>query len=435
MNVIQVGGTTLSVRPWYRSVKVIGRGSYGVVVSVVDGEERLAVKRVKPLTQQASDAKHALREIRCMRLLGAHPNIIKLKDLYGIQDELYIVMELMDSDLHRIIQSPQTLTEAHHRFFMYQLVRGVKYMHDHGIIHRDLKPGNLLVTRNCELKITDFGLARLQTNSNRRRHDLKNARSADYEGGGEPMTQHVVTRWYRPPELMLTPDGKYTNAVDVWSVGCVLAELLGRKPFFPGKNFVHQLQLIFNVIGAPRQDEILNVRNRQAKKFLDSIKTKQKVPFSQIFPAPKYSHDAASVLECLLVFAPKDRASASDLLDNHPYFHNLSYATKPILDPPATQTDFSFEHTTQISRLKDEIDKEVARYKLQRPSSPRSKQKILGRNAKIIPAPPHHLQKHRRALSICNKSSSSTSRSSAALSSNSTNATAPMKHRNTTSWH
>ena len=118
--------------------------------------------------------------------------------------------------MHRIIQSPQPLTDAHTRYFMHQLLRGISYLHDHGIIHRDLKPGNLLVTRNCDLRITDFGLAR---------EHPKGAASANSRQGGlrpegdeeERMTQHVVTRWYRPPELMLCPDGLYSFEV---SAGC-----------------------------------------------------------------------------------------------------------------------------------------------------------------------------------------------------------------------
>lgn len=354
---VQVGGTEFCVRPCFKSIKVIGRGSYGVVISCTDSEtqRKVAIKRIKPVSAHVSDAKHVLREIRCMRLLGAHPNIIGLDDLYSnvVEDELYLVMELMDSDLHRIIQSPQALTEAHHRFFMYQLVRGVKYMHEHAIIHRDLKPGNLLVSRTCELKITDFGLARLQTTSPASEETLF----------GEPMTQHVVTRWYRPPELMLTPDGLYTNAVDMWSVGCVLAELLGRKPLFPGKNFVHQLQLIFGVIGAPKLSEVENVKNKQARKFLDSVRAKSKIPFAVIFPKPSYSPESADVLEALLVFAPHERTSALDLLQSHPFFQNLSYAQKPIVDPPASPCDFTFETANcPINQLRADIANELRYY-------------------------------------------------------------------------
>ncbi|EGB05228.1 hypothetical protein AURANDRAFT_31212, partial [Aureococcus anophagefferens] len=333
---LNVGGSVFAVKSQYKGLKVIGRGSYGVVASCTDAtsSKRLAIKRIKPMSAHCIDSKHVLREIRCMRLLGAHTNIVSIHDLFCDvhHDELYIVMDLMDSDLHRIIQSPQTLTDAHNRYFMYQLVRGVIYIHAQGIIHRDLKPGNLLVTRNCELRITDFGLARQQ--------------SAALKGGKDdsfdicPMTQHVVTRWYRPPELMLTPDGRYTNAVDMWSVGCILAELLGRSPLFPGKNFVHQLQLIFDVIGSPRAEEIERVKNKQARKFLDSIQGKLKVSFGNIFGSAGLP--ANTVLEGLLLFNASKRATAVGLLD-YSYFRNLSYAKIPIADPLAPPCDFSFE--------------------------------------------------------------------------------------------
>lgn len=134
------------------------------------------------------DAKHVLREIMLMRHMGKHENIITLEDLILREnnDELYIVMELLDSDLHRVLQSKQVLTESHYKYFLFQLLCGVKYLHDNKIIHRDLKPGNLLVSKDCKLRITDFGLAR--------------ERPDNIEDG--PMTEHVVTRWYRAPELM-----------------------------------------------------------------------------------------------------------------------------------------------------------------------------------------------------------------------------------------
>ena len=200
----------------------------------------------------------------------------------------------------------------------------------------------MLVTRNCELRITDFGLAREKPESE--------ANVEGEEGDGElhPMTQHVVTRWYRPPELMLTPDGLYTDAVDMWSVGCILGELLGRQPLFPGKNFVHQLQLIFGVIGAPPDAETRRVRNRQARKFLESVRTKQKIPFTKVYTsAPSAAHE---LLESLLLFEPSMRLTAAASLGQR-YFANLSYARDAPPDPPvATDCDFSFERANHSER-------------------------------------------------------------------------------------
>ena len=216
----------------------------------------MAIKKITPMAATVTDAKHVLRELRLLRYMGRHQNvrvrgarrrrrrrgggahgpprgpravaqIISLKSVCVREraDELYIIMDLMDTDLHRIIQSSQSLTDAHHKHFMYQLLRGLRFLHVNGILHRDLKPSNLLVTKNCDLRISDFGLSRAMPE----------------EGEAEQhMTEHVVTRWYRPPELMLNADGVYASSVDMWSVGCIFAELLGRKPLFPGKNFMHQ---------------------------------------------------------------------------------------------------------------------------------------------------------------------------------------------------
>jgi serine/threonine protein kinase len=185
-----VASTTFTLDSGYSDLKAIGRGSYGVVCSAFSAklDRKVAIKKITPVSKNAMDVKHVLREIKLMRHMGKHENIITLEDLIFREtcDELYIVMELLDSDLHRIIQSKQPLTESHFKHFFFQLMCGVKYLHDNKIIHRDLKPGNLLVSKDCKLRITDFGLAREKPDN--------------IEDG--PMTEHVVTRWYRSPELM-----------------------------------------------------------------------------------------------------------------------------------------------------------------------------------------------------------------------------------------
>ncbi|CAN0042395.1 unnamed protein product, partial [Phaeothamnion confervicola] len=335
-------GNVFRVDARYKDLKAIGKGSYGVVCSAVDVKRRkkVAIKKITPMAQHAADAKHVLREIRLMRYLGVHPNVISLEDVFVRErsDELYIVMELLDSDLHRIIQSPQALSDAHHRYFMYQLLRGVKFLHDNRIIHRDLKPGNLLVTKNCQLKITDFGLARARPTG---------AGPDPDDAVDEPMTEHVVTRWYRPPELMLCPDGLYTYAVDMWSVGCIFAELLGRQPLFPGKNFVDQLTLIFDVVGSPREEEVSHIRNSQALKFLDSMVGKPRVPCATLFP--EASEPAISLLDQLLVFHPPQRLTVHEALD-HPYFDPLR--STDLRRDPLVSADLEFDFETQeMARL------------------------------------------------------------------------------------
>jgi serine/threonine protein kinase len=157
----------------------------------------------------------------------------------------------METDLATIIKSDQQLTDEHCQFFLYQILRGLKYIHSANVVHRDLvrirltqKPRNLLVNSNCDLKICDFGLARaiLPTTNNK----------------ANILTDYVATRWYRPPELLLCAK-EYTTAVDVWSVGCIFAEMLRRKPFLPGADTKSQIELICEHLGTPNVDDIKQI--------------------------------------------------------------------------------------------------------------------------------------------------------------------------------
>ena len=343
--------TAFTIDSKYNDLKVIGKGSYGVVCSAMDTSTStaVAIKKLTPISKHSMDAKHVLREIRLMRHMGKHENIISLRDLHvrDSADELYIVMELMDSDLHRVLQSEQVLSEAHLKYFLAQLVCGTCYLHANRIIHRDLKPGNLLVSRDCKLRITDFGLAR-------ERPVGKGSDPDDLID--EPMTEHVVTRWYRPPELMLCPDGLYTYAVDMWSIGTIFAEMILRKPLFPGKNFVHQLTLIFDAIGSPLPQEVSHIKNVQAKKFLESQVGKSKVPLGNIFPGA--SADALSIIDSLLVFDPKLRMDAETAM-KLPYLRSSTSSASLNFPPVPNDFDFSFEKMTSKGALKQLIFSEA----------------------------------------------------------------------------
>lgn len=350
--------TTFTLDAGFSDLKVLGKGSYGIVVSAYFEQlgKKVAVKKVTPVAKQSTDAKHVLREVRLLRHMGKHENIISLYDLrYREQsDELYMIMELMDSDLHQVIQSKQSLTENHFQHFMYQLLCGLKYLHDHRIIHRDLKPGNILLTKDCRLRITDFGLSRERP---------KGSGEDPEEQVEQAMTQHVVTRWYRPPELMLCPDGMYNYAVDLWSVGCIFAEMFNRNPLFPGKNFIHQLILVFDVIGSPQPAEIRHIVNPEAKKFLSAQTAKLKVSFSSLFPAA--SSQACQLLDRLLIFDPDRRMKVDEALSSR-YFSNSHLQAPLSMNFPAVDPSFEFAFEREnLSRLqlKQLIANEVSSFR------------------------------------------------------------------------
>ena len=231
MHTVEVGGTAMQLRSTYKPSKVVGSGSYGVVVRALDlvSSSMVAIKRIRPASKDLWDARHTLREVRLLRLLDGHPNIIALRDMWRVanggpsnEDEVYLVMDLYSSDLHKVIQSKTTvLSEDHVKLLASQLLSGVEGMHDLGILHRDLKPGNLLVDGRCRLVITDFGLARRIGTTPGATELTKDGE----EAGLVTLTEYVVTRWYRSPELLLAPQMAQTTGVDLWSVGLIIAEV------------------------------------------------------------------------------------------------------------------------------------------------------------------------------------------------------------------
>jgi len=214
----------------------------------------VAIKKIEKAFEHKVFTLRTLRELKIMRLLN-HENVLSIKSILqpkSLQDfnELYVVSDLMETDLAQIIKSNQVLSDEHIQFFLYQILRGLKYVHSCGILHRDLKPRNLLVNSNCDLKICDFGLARANINT------LMTPQAS--------LTDYIATRWYRAPEVILSWR-QYTSAIDVWSVGCILAELIRRKPLLPAQTEQEQMMMITNLVGKPEAaliDQIEDADNR-----------------------------------------------------------------------------------------------------------------------------------------------------------------------------
>lgn len=254
--------------------------------------------------------------IRIVDLLPPPPTIEEFEDIYIVQD-------LMETDLHRIIYSRQPLTIDHIQYFVYQILRGLKYIHSSNVLHRDLKPSNLLVNANCDLKICDFGLSR----------------GVEDEQKGE-LTEYVVTRWYRAPEIMLACQ-EYTKSIDIWSVGCIFAELLARSPLFPGEDYIAQLRLICEKMGRPSDKNLEFVTSERAKKFMLSLPHNSRQPFSVLFPKYENETEALDLLVKMLAFDPATRIDICEALA-HPFLASLHNEE----DEPTSdfQFDFEFEH-------------------------------------------------------------------------------------------
>ncbi|XP_053424561.1 mitogen-activated protein kinase 7 isoform X2 [Nycticebus coucang] len=338
---------TFDVGDEYEIIETIGNGAYGVVSSArlrLTGQQ-VAIKKIPNAFDVVTNAKRTLRELKILKHFK-HDNIIAIKDIlrptvpYGEFKSVYVVLDLMESDLHQIIHSSQPLTLEHVRYFLYQLLRGLKYMHSAQVIHRDLKPSNLLVNENCELKIGDFGMARGLCTS-----------PAEHQYF---MTEYVATRWYRAPELMLSLH-EYTQAIDLWSVGCIFGEMLARRQLFPGKNYVHQLQLIMMVLGTPSPAVIQAVGAERVRAYIQSLPPRQPVPWETVYPDA--DRQALSLLGRMLRFEPSARISAAAAL-RHPFlakYHDPD--DEPDCAPPF---DFAFDREALTrERIKEAIVAEI----------------------------------------------------------------------------
>ncbi|GLU11740.1 hypothetical protein SLE2022_284640 [Rubroshorea leprosula] len=335
-------GNHFEITAKYRPpIMPIGRGAYGIVCSVMNSEtnEMVAIKKIANAFDNYMDAKRTLREIKLLRHLD-HENVIGIRDVIPPPvrrefTDVYIATELMDTDLHQIIRSNQGLSEEHCQYFLYQILRGLKYIHSANVIHRDLKPSNLLLNANCDLKICDFGLARPAAEN-------------------EFMTEYVVTRWYRAPELLLN-SSDYNAAIDVWSVGCIFMELMDRKPLFPGRDHVNQMHLLIKLLGTPTESDLGFVQNEDARRYIRQLPSHQRQPLASVFP--NVNPLAIDLVDRMLTFDPTRRITVEEALA-HPYLERLH----DIADEPVCLEPFSFDFEQQPlgeEQIKDMIYREA----------------------------------------------------------------------------
>jgi len=255
---VTIAGITFSLGSRYIANGLVGQGGFGIVLKATDvrNGKNVAIKKIAPLFRDMETTKSSIREVKLLRRMN-HENLMSIIDLIPPSPDedfnaFYIVQDLFETDLHRVISSQQVLTTEHIICFTYQILRGLLYLHSAGILHRDLKPSNILVNSSCDLKICDFGMACV--------HD-------DDEN---EKTEYVTTRWYRSPEVMLDKK-RYSEAIDVWSTGCILAELLLREPFLPGRNYLDQVGLIIRKVGIQNGDDVSFIPNSSARRYVLSL--------------------------------------------------------------------------------------------------------------------------------------------------------------------
>lgn len=296
----------------YTKIEKIGEGTYASVFKAQENKTG-ALVTLKEIRVNADEGtpSTALREISFMREL-AHPNIVRLLEVIHTPSSLCLVFELLQQDLktmldaRRSLKSPLTVPQV--QSVMFQILSGLAFCHEHKILHRDLKPQNLLLSAEGHVKLADFGLAR---------------------GFGIPVnafSSEVVTLWYRPPDILLGST-TYTTSIDMWSVGCIMAELLLLYPLFPGENARDQVRRIFKVLGTPSHDLLKylsshNPHSPQVPDWIGEFPFYEPVRWERLFP--QLNGAGLNLLARMLDYRPTMRISAQEALQ-HPFFEGVQH--------------------------------------------------------------------------------------------------------------
>ena len=281
----------------FEKVEKIGSGTYATVYKVIlksDPSKIYALKRYKEEQPKEGMDVTALREILILKEIS-HPNIIKIFDIFYNMNSLYLQYEYIDIELSQLIYKMK-LEPSHIKNLFYQFILGLSHLHKNGILHRDLKPQNLLVNNKGILKIADFGLARFISSP------------------GRIMSINVISDWYRPPEIFFGAN-LYSFSIDVWSAGCILGEMVLRKPLFNDDSQIGILTKIFSLLGVPDSSSWADAEQLDHYKLFDNgdvVTIKKKfINFSPL---------GIDLLEKMIVLDPNKRISAQDALQ-HPYFN------------------------------------------------------------------------------------------------------------------
>ncbi|KAL1815868.1 hypothetical protein ACET3Z_018442 [Daucus carota] len=304
---------TVSAMDAYEKLEKVGEGTYGKVYKAREKAtgKIVALKKTKLLEDSEGVPPTTLREVSLLRMLSTDPHIVRLMDVKQGQNKqgktvLYLVFEYMDTDLRKYIKSfrhtEENIPSKTVKSLMYQLCKGVAFCHGHGVLHRDLKPHNLLMDeKKSMLKIADLGLARAFTLPIKK------------------YTHEILTLWYRAPEVLLGAT-HYSTAVDMWSVGCIFAELVTKKALFQGDSELQQLLHIFRLLGTPNEEMWPGV-----SKLLNWHEYPQWKPRQLSAAVTNLKEDGLDLLSQMLQYEPSQRISAKKAME-HCYFDDLDVA-------------------------------------------------------------------------------------------------------------
>eukprot|EP00792_Barthelona_sp_PAP020_P005185 TRINITY_DN2543_c1_g2_i1.p1 TRINITY_DN2543_c1_g2~~TRINITY_DN2543_c1_g2_i1.p1 ORF type:complete len:373 (+),score=45.51 TRINITY_DN2543_c1_g2_i1:38-1156(+) len=293
----------------YDIVRKVGQGAYGIVWKAIDKRSgrHVALKKIFDAFQNDTDAQRTFREIMFLQELSDHDNIIRLLNVLKAENDqdIYLVFDYLETDLHAVIRA-NILEPIHKQYVIYQILKSLKYLHSGGLIHRDLKPANVLLNAQCKVKLGDFGLAR--------------SLNSTMHGQPPVMTDYIATRWYRAPEILVGSQS-YSGAVDMWAVGCILAEALSGSPLFPGRSTMNQLQRVVEVVGTPTAEDVNSLRSQFAHRMISNLPPLKHKSLDQIFPhAPT---DALDLMKKMLIFNPSKRITAEEAL-KHPFVSDFA---------------------------------------------------------------------------------------------------------------
>ncbi|OMJ67750.1 hypothetical protein SteCoe_35001 [Stentor coeruleus] len=336
----------LSITRKYNILNKLGKGEYGIVWKAIEkkSQETVAIKKVFDAFQNSTYAQSIFREIMFLQELS-HENIIRLLNVIRAENDkdIYLVFEFMETDLHSSVRG-NILEPIHKKYIIYQVLRALKYMHSGLVIHRDLKPANILLNSECLIKLTDFGMAR--------------SISAQREGLNPLLTDYVASRWYRAPEVLLGACN-YSKAIDMWSVGCILAEMISGKVLFPGTSTLNQLDRIMEITGRPTIEDLNDIPPAMIS-MLENLNSNKNRELIVLLGTSDL--DAVDLVSKLLQFSPKKRLSVEEALE-HPFVSDFHDSEEEMSCPYTIRIALDDNVKLSIKEYRDRIYQDIFRRK------------------------------------------------------------------------